>query len=57
MPVDQMLHLRIAERPNQLVITPPDETEFDLEKKDSNPPKLGSATDLSHLSRIYRLTP
>lgn len=58
MPVDQMLHLRIAECPNQLaVITPPDETEFDLEKKEVNPPKLGGATDLSHLSRIYRLTP
>jgi osomolarity two-component system sensor histidine kinase TcsA len=50
MPVDQMLHLKLAERPvnNIMVITPPDETESNLEK--AFEPATG-------FSRIYRLTP
>ncbi|CAG7968928.1 unnamed protein product [Penicillium salamii] len=53
MPVDQLLHLRIAERPvNKIaVITPPDEADLNLENKGK-----GAAPDLS-LCRIYRLTP
>lgn len=56
MPVDQMLHLRIAECPvNKIaVITPPDEADLNLESKGT---RNVASPDLALLGRIYRLTP
>ena len=53
MPVDQMLHLRIDCPMNNvaMVITPPAESDLNLENKSLEQPVVGS------LSRIYRLTP
>ncbi|CAG7929605.1 unnamed protein product [Penicillium olsonii] len=54
MPVDQLLHMRIADCPvNKIaVITPPDEADLNLENKGK-----GVAAPDPSLSRIYRLTP
>lgn len=56
LPVDQqMLHLRIADCPvdNVAMITPPAESEFNLDRRNKGLDYQPVATDLS---RIYRLT-
>ncbi|KAJ5973137.1 uncharacterized protein N7479_003055 [Penicillium vulpinum] len=54
MPVDQMLHLSIADYPmnNVMVITPPAENDLNLENKSLQQPIATGS-----LSRIYRFTP